>query len=265
MTKRLSGRMSSFVPALLLAVLAACSKEEDNARILGHWRAERVQVQSISLPVGPEFVVTPRELTSAEGEIRFPISSFKSKDNAVTLEMPLGIGLSFYFETADRIYFEMPVAGRVYYQRVKEIPQTARATPAHQTATAPIVPPVQAPVSVPPTVPAAAPQPALAPATPLDSRSVDLIRQAELKLASNALFEAESLLAQARREYGDDPMIDYHIAVLRVRQGDLDAAVRSLRDAFENGFSDFPLLEASPELVQLKGDPRYDALLTRYR
>lgn len=264
MTKRLSGRLKNFVPALLLAVLAACGKE-DNTRILGHWRAERLQVQSISLPVGPEFVVTPRELTVAEGDIRIPISSIKSNDNAVTLEVPLGIGLSFYFETTDRIYFEMPLAGRVYYQRVKEIPQPARATPASQTTTVSVAPPVQAPVAVPPTVPATAPQPALAPATPLDSRSVDLIRQAGLKLASNAIFEAEALLAQARREYGDDPMIDYHLAVLRVRQGDLDAAVRSLRDAFEHGFSDFALLEASAELRQLKGDPRYDALLTRYR
>ena len=110
-------RIGGLFLALLLASLTACNRN-DGQKILGHWRAENVQAQSISLPMGPDFVVTPRELQSVDGDIRIPLSSIKSDSNIVTLNVPLGIGLSFYFESADRIYFDLPLAGRVYFQRV---------------------------------------------------------------------------------------------------------------------------------------------------
>ena len=62
-----------------------------------------------------------------------------------------------------------------------------------------------------------------------------------------------------------DPMIDYQLAVLTMRRGDPDGAVRKLRDAFQNGFRDFALLEAASDLTALRNDPRYNALVTRYR
>lgn len=123
MTKILCGPPLGPVHALLVAVLitlAACGKEDNSALILGRWRADRLQVQSISLPMGPEFVVTSQELTSAQGDVRIPISSLQSEGKTVTLAAPFGIGLSFYFENTDRIYFEMPLVGRVYFQRVKD-------------------------------------------------------------------------------------------------------------------------------------------------
>ena len=92
-----------------------------------------------------------------------------------------------------------------------------------------------------------------------------LIRQAEQKIAGNALAEAEALLIEAHRQYDDDPMIDYQLAVLTMRRGDPDGAVRKLRDAFQNGFRDFALLEAASDLTALRNDPRYSALVTRYR
>jgi hypothetical protein len=60
-------------------------------------------------------------------------------------------------------------------------------------------------------------------------------------------------------------MIDYQLAVLTMRRGDPDGAVRKLRDAFQNGFRDFALLEAASDLTALRNDPRYNALVTRYR
>lgn len=296
---RISGPLAGLVLALLLATLLTACGRDDGRRILGHWRAERVQVQSVSLPMGPEFVVTPRELTSAEGDIRIPISSIEADGNAVTLGAPFGIGLSFYFESADRIYFDVPLAGRVYFQRVADAPQPARANPApapqalaalaplpppapaaapalSTTPAAPLQPAVPAPVAPPlaaapslPTPAAAANAPAPAPrgssAPAQGPGTVDLIRQAEQKLAANALAEAEALLTEARRQYGGDPMIDYHLAVLTLRRGDPDGAVRKLRDAFQNGFRDFALLDASTDLAPLRSDPRYNALVTRYR
>lgn len=258
MIKRISGLIPGLILALLLTSLTACSRN-DGKRILGHWRADRVQVQSISLPMGPEFVVTPQELLSAEGDIRIPISSIQSDGDVVTLGAPFGIGLSFYFESADRMFFDMPLAGRVYFQRVADGVQPARANPAPAPlAIAP--PPAPAQVAPPPPL-----QPAVAVPAATGASTVDLIRQAEQKLAGNALSEADALLGQARRQYGDDPMIDYNLAVLHMRQGDPDAAVRNLRDAFEHGFRDFPLLGASADLAPLRSDPRYNALVNRYR
>jgi len=192
----------------------------------------------------------------------------------VTLGAPFGIGLSFYFESADRIYFDMPLAGRVYFHRVTDSVQPARANPAPQAispAAAPAQVPAAAPAPViqalvaPPVTQIPAPQPAMATTTVHGASTVDLIRQAELMLASNALSEADALLGQARRQYGDHPMIDYNLAVLRMRQGDQDGSVRSLRDAFEHGFRDFSLLNTSTEFAPLKRDPRYNALMDRYQ
>ncbi len=270
MSLRISGLCRSLACALLLATLLTACGRDDGQRILGHWRADRLQVQSISLPMGPEFVVTPRELMSAEGDIRIPISSIEADGDVVTLGAPFGIGLSFYFEGADRIYFDVPLAGRVYFQRVADAVQPARANPAPAPlAAAPAARPAPAPAAPPPAVatptPAASvPQPA-AEAPARGASTVDLIRQAEHKIAANALAEAEALLLEASRQYGDDPMIDYSLAVLHMRRGDPDSAVRKLRDAFQNGFRDFALLEAATDLAALRSDPRYNALVTRYR
>lgn len=288
MIKRISGLIPGLVSALLLvAVLSACG-QEGSKRILGHWRADRLQVQSISLPMGPEFVVTPHELTSLDGEIRIPISSIKSEGNTVTIGIPLSIGLSFYFEDSDRIYLDVPLAGRVYYQRVADAVHPAQPRPAPQARDPAAVPaPISAqppianpslspnPLSEPhlahapagkPAVPAPiANLPAMLPTAPVGANTDDLIRQAERKIASNTFSEAEALLSEARRHYGDDPMIDYNLAVLRIRQGDPDSAVRNLRDAFQNGFRDFARLDASSDFASLKSDPRYSALITRYR
>lgn len=112
MITRISGLFSSFIVALLLTgALGACSKS-DGSRILGHWRADRLQVQSISVPMGPEFVINRQELISLDGDIRIPISSISEEGDTVTLGGPLGLGLSFYFENADRMYFELPRRSR---------------------------------------------------------------------------------------------------------------------------------------------------------
>ncbi|WP_374489909.1 hypothetical protein [Zoogloea sp.] len=269
MTKQLSWLLRGLIPALLLAVLSACGRD-DGTRILGHWRSERLQVQSVSLPMGPEFVVSAREVTSVDGDISIPISSIESEGNAVTLGLPLGIGLAFYFETNDRIYFDMPLAGRVYFYRVKDLPQQTRVIPAPQ-----VITPTTAPLKIPPppgtieNKPASAqmPAPLAAPVTtaPHGDSATELFRRVELKLAENTNSEAEALLAQARRQYGDNPKVDYYYAILRMRQGDEDSAVRSLRDAFEHGFRDFSLINDSLELRPLKSDPRFKALITRYQ
>lgn len=103
-------------PLLVLlgaGLLIACSKP-DGERIFGHWRAERLQLQGLSVPMGPEFVVSQMELRSMAGDVRIPISSVTADGDAVTLGMPLGLGLRFQFDGADRVVFDMPLVGKIY-------------------------------------------------------------------------------------------------------------------------------------------------------
>ncbi len=203
---------------LVLVLLSACG-QGDSQRILGHWRAEQFQVQGLSVPMGPEFVVSRNELRSPGGEVSIPLSSISAKGDTVTLNVMLGLGLNFRFESSDRISFEIPLLDgqRLYYRRVV-------ATPSPDSPTGD------------------------RPAAPQDAKP-----------------EPATTASQSVERPGSAGMIDYNQAVLHMRQGDADAAVRSLRDAFAQGFRDFQRLEASQDLAPLKTDPRYQALVTRYR
>lgn len=103
---------------VLVMLLSACSKP-DGKRILGHWRAEQLQLQGVRVPMGPEFVVDSNELRSLDGGIGIPLSSISEAENAITLNIPLGLGLTFRIEGDDRISFELPLVGeKIYYRRV---------------------------------------------------------------------------------------------------------------------------------------------------
>ena len=105
--------------ALLIVLglaLAGCAKE-DGSRIVGKWRAERFEMMSFKLPVGPELEITRNELSTGS-EVSIPISAITQVGDNVTLETTGSIGLTFHFVEPDRMYFELPVVGRVYYRRV---------------------------------------------------------------------------------------------------------------------------------------------------
>ena len=79
------------------------------------------------------------------------------------------------------------------------------------------------------------------------------------------LVEAEALLLQARESGGEHPMVEYNLAILRLRQSDNEAAIRHLNDAFKYGFRAFRLLDSDPDFAALKSDVRYAALVSRYK
>jgi hypothetical protein len=232
-----------------VCLLVACSKPESK-NILGHWRAERVAIQSLRLPLGPEFVIDANSIRATDGSVEIPISGISTEGDIATLEGPLGVGFDFRFEGSDRISFDIPLAGRVYFERVKNSPTTNRNA-------------ISAPQRKQEQMPSA---PAFnASAKSKGSKTLNvLLEQAHQALAANAFAETEALLTQARSLNKNEPLVDFNFAILRMRQEAPDAAVRSLRDAFEHGFRDFPLLESSADLAKLKADPRYQALITRY-
>lgn len=105
------------VLAVLLLACAGCAKR-DGARILGHWRAERLDVMSIKLPVGPELDISDKSLTMG-GDAVLPIEAVTQEDDdTVTLELPMHVGLSFTFVGPDRMYIDLPFVDRIYYRRV---------------------------------------------------------------------------------------------------------------------------------------------------
>jgi hypothetical protein len=210
------------LPGVLALALAACAKE-DGGRIVGTWRAERLEVMSLKLPVGPELRISREALTTA-GDVKIPIAGITQDGDEVTLDTDAMVGMTFYFVEADRMYLDVPLLGRVYYRRVTDtaagtnpgVRQDPAAEPAPANARQPILP-SQAP-AVPPVREAVAP-----PRHP-----------------------------------------DYTQALVLLREGDRDGAVRSLNSAFRNGFHDLELLAKTPEFDALASDPRYQALLARY-
>ena len=129
MTQRIPGLIARYWLGFALALLLGACSKQGGERILGHWRAEQMQLQGLGVPMGPEFVVSPSELRSPDGDIHIPLSSISTEGEMVTLNLPLGLGLTFRFESSDRISFEIPLlAGqRIYYRRMSrsETGQTA--------------------------------------------------------------------------------------------------------------------------------------------
>lgn len=68
------------VPAMLAAaVLLACGKSDGN-RILGHWRAERFVAQGISVPMGPEFEITPMQCEVRTAKSKSPFLPSRQRE-----------------------------------------------------------------------------------------------------------------------------------------------------------------------------------------
>jgi hypothetical protein len=264
--KRHSGFELAFSLAFVALSFAGCSKT-DGPSIVGHWRAERVQVLSAHLPIGPDFVVSEHELASPDAEVRIPIAAIETKRNEAIVDFAYGVGLSFYFDGPDRMYVEVPLAGKLYYRRIKDasgsgvVAQTAAATP---------------PATV------AAPAVSLAPAagagtavsenpTPPDGSGKSeptykaAIKRGELSLSQGQFAAAEDSLVQASREPAAHPTVDYDLALLKIRQADPDAAIRHLGDAFARGFRGFDMIDKDPSFETIKSDIRFTALVSRYR
>jgi hypothetical protein len=214
--------------ALLIALgllLSGCAKEGQRS-IVGKWRAERFEVMSLKLPIGPELDISSASVRTGS-DITIPISEIKQDGNEVTLETDL-IGLTFYFVDDDRMYVHLPVIGQIYYQRVGDQARSG-------SAPAPV--PAQRRASI---APVANPEPALPP----QYGKTQQVQQAP---------DAEPAYYQP-----------YEHARTLVRQGDYDGAVRSLHAAFSQGFRDTARLDQTPEFDVLKGDVRYQALVVRY-
>lgn len=122
MILRIYGHIARGLFGLTLAMLLGACSKPDGERILGHWRAERMAFQGLSVPIGPELMISRSLLRSPDGVIEIKISSIKEIDDAVTLNTSLGLGFVFQFEGSDRMFFEVPLVGhKIYYRRIGDV------------------------------------------------------------------------------------------------------------------------------------------------
>jgi hypothetical protein len=105
---------------LVTSVVLACAgcTKEDGSKILGRWRAERFEVMSLKLPIGPELTISRDKLIAGE-DLQLPIQAISQHGDEVTLDSG-NVGFSFYFVEPDRMYLKVPLIDRIYYRRVAE-------------------------------------------------------------------------------------------------------------------------------------------------
>ena len=255
---------------LLILGLSSCSKG-DGTRIYGRWHADRFKLQGLYVPIGPDIVITEHELHVLETDIHVLIGSISEKGNEVIVNLPLALGLSFYFEDTDRMFFDVPLAGKIYYQRVKDnlliVRKTPEVLPITPAPLATIITDKTTKQNIQPESRVTSERPshvAIAPRAP-SSPVLDLVHRAETRMGENNLIEAQALLLHARELEAEHPIVDYNLAILRMRQSNSEEAIRHLNDAFKHGFRAFILLDSNPDLIPLKSDVRYGALVSRYR
>lgn len=235
------------------ALLAACSRQSE-VSLIGHWQAERVSVYSAELPVGPDIVVKEDRISNPSTGIDFPIRNIERKGGQATVDFDYGLGVTFYFDSPDRLHIKIPLIGKIYYRRVND------AVPAS------VVQGASAPSSVPATD-AVQPAPqASNVAAPVVTQQPMNATPAVVQAAMNAPSEHGSSanpFSPEQPAQGSDS--DYQKALVAARAGQQDQALDYLNAALRDGFRDFRRLDGASELAGLRADVRYRALVDRYR
>lgn len=138
---------------LSLALLTTGCGREDGSKIIGQWRAERFQVMSLKVPIGPELTIS-RDMLKAGAEVAVPIGGISQDGSEITLDLPLYFGLTFNLVDDDRMYLDLPLVERIYYRRVPAQAQMQPAVTVTSTAVAHRPAPVPALAPAPMTAPA---------------------------------------------------------------------------------------------------------------
>lgn len=260
---------------LLLALgISACGRDDDGVEaIFGHWRAERVRMMSLSLPVSPEFIIDKNAIEAIGADLRIPLQGIRREGNEFIVELPAGVGLSLYIESADRMYVDIPLAGKIYYRRIHDAEAVKAAPPASAPAVAaasdnPAVTaqPAAAQAVAQPAAQPVTPPPLAAPASSAGQMTMPAMRQAaENALAQGRLVEARALLAEAKKLQPEEAMLDYDLAILSLKQADNESAIHHLANAFQHGFRSISQLESDADFMRLRADVRYGALIARYK
>lgn len=232
-----------------LVMMTGCGQSPDPRVIEGHWVAEAFRFESIGLPIGPDLYITQNQLVLGSGKEPVILQSITAEGDSITLLTAVGIDIIFTFESKDRMYFSIPLVGhRIYYNR-DPINTAPPASAAYRVVEPPQSTNVQAPTFPSPAAAMAAmPLPSATPASVAPISTDVVVKQVMDKQALVPALEAQ-----------------YELALQAMRQGDTDAALRSLSAAFADGFSDWQRIETEPLFTELASDVRFQALRSRWK
>lgn len=241
-------RWSLWVLSLTILV-TGCEKHPDPKNIEGHWVAEEFRVESVSLPIGPELHITQNQLWLGTSTAPMKLRGIIADGKDVTLKTELGLNIIFSFENKDRMYFSIPFVGeRIYYKRdTMYAAVSASATPREAKSK-------QSPMAVnvqtsPPLTPTAMPLSSVSPA-PVTSNPTAAVITQDMNTQIHVSSASET---------------QYELALQAMRDGDNDAALRSLSTALASGFSDWQRIDEEPLLAALANDVRFQVLRSRWK
>ncbi|WP_296658753.1 tetratricopeptide repeat protein [Paraburkholderia sp.] len=98
-----------------------------------------------------------------------------------------------------------------------------------------------------------------------DAATKEMIKVAIADMAQGKLDHADKELDDAAARDPKQPLVYYNRAVLRLKQGRTDDALKQFEASFLNGFSYFDAMAKDPDLAGIRSDPRFAALVQKYR
>lgn len=93
----------------------------------------------------------------------------------------------------------------------------------------------------------------------------EMLKLAIAKMSQGKLAEAEKELLAARERDPKQSLVSYNLAVLRLRQGRKDDALKEFEASFMAGFNHFNQMDQDKDLDDLRKDARFRDLIAQYR
>lgn len=93
----------------------------------------------------------------------------------------------------------------------------------------------------------------------------ETLKLAIAKMSQGKLEDAEQDLNDARKKDPKNSLVYYNTAILRLKQGRMDDALKEFEASFMSGFKYFDKIDQDTDLSAVRKDPRFVKLVAQYR